>query len=174
MKTADILKQAKRAAALHKKNRRDPRYVKTIGFLVAKGFLHTNAELQPMPNIRINIEDAIWAGITVEPRILEVLPAAVIRMEKHFDYNPELHVELKKVIELLEEDKEGEFYGIPMEKIKPWLNLRLRDKRVKKVNEKKVMKTFRFSPDTIAKIKNLKKVMRVSETELLENLIARA
>jgi hypothetical protein len=36
------------------------------------------------------------------------------------------------------------------------------------------MKTFRFKPETIAKIANLKKTMKKSETEILESLVSRA
>ena len=118
MKREDILKQAKIAAALNKKNRRDPRYLRAIGFLVAKGFLFTNQQIPRTPNIRIDIEDAIWAGENVEPRILEVLPAAVMRMKKHFNYNPVVHTELRKIIELLKKNKEGEFFGILTDRLR--------------------------------------------------------
>jgi hypothetical protein len=91
---------------------------------VAKGFLHTNQPVQLLPNVRINIEDAIWAGKNVEPRILEDLPAAIIRIGRHFNYEPKVHLELRKIIEALAENTEGEFFGIPGEKIRPWLNRR--------------------------------------------------
>jgi hypothetical protein len=81
---------------------------------------------------------------------------------------------MRKIIELLEEKRDGEFFGIPAEKIRPWLNLRLKDRRVKNFGEKKVMKTFRFKPETIAKIAKLKKTMKKSETEILESLVSRA
>lgn len=172
MNKADFLKRARREVARLNRNKKDPRYTRTIGFLVAKGFLHTNRELPKIPNIRINIEDAIWAGQNVEPRILEVLPAAVMRLEKHFDYDPRIHLELKRVIEQLRENGEGEFFGIPAEKMRPWLNIRLKDKRTKRLDEKKVIKTFRLSPATIERIKDLKTKMKISETDLLEKLFA--
>src|SRR5262249_1900769 len=137
MNRTEFLKQAKRQVALLKRNKKDPRYTRTIGFLVAKGFLHANRQIPKAPNIRINIEDAIWAGKNVEPRILEVLPAAVMRLEKHFNYNPEIHVELRAVIEKLKENVDGNFFGIPTEKLRPWLNIRLKDRRVKSLEEKK-------------------------------------
>lgn len=172
MNKADFLKQVKRQVALLKRNKKDPRYTKTIGFLVGKGFLHANRAIPKTPNIRINIEDAIWAGKNVEPRILEVLPAAVMRLEKHFNYNPEVHTELKRAIEQLRGNGEGNFLGVPTEKIRPWLNIRLKDKRIKSLDEKKVIKTFRLSPATIERIKELKKAKNISEADLLENLFA--
>jgi hypothetical protein len=170
MNKADFLKQAKRQVAMLNRNKKDPRYTRTIGFLVAKGFLHANRDIPKTPNIRISIEDAVWAGKNVEPRILEVLPAAVMRLEKHFDYNPEEHIDLRRVIEQLKQNIDGEFLGIPTEKIRPWLNIRLKDRRTKGLAEKKVIKTFRLSPGTIKRIKDLKTKMKISETELLEKL----
>jgi hypothetical protein len=172
MKKADFLKRAKREVTLLNKNKRDPRYLRTIGFLVGKGFLHANREFPKMPNMRINVEDAIWAGKNVEPRILEVLPAAVMRLGRHFNYDPEVHVDLRKIIEQLKQSVEGDFLGVPAEKIRPWLNIRLKDRRVKNLDQKKVIKTFRLSPDTISTIKSLKSAMKISEAELLERLFA--
>jgi len=54
-----------------------------MGFLVAKGFLYTNKKIPLNPNEHINLKDAIWAGRFVEPRILEVLPAAYERFKKY-------------------------------------------------------------------------------------------
>ena len=78
MNKAEFLKQAKQAVALLKRYKRDPRYVRTVGLLVTKGFLHTNRELPRMPNVRVNIEDAIWAGKNVEPRILDTIDASAV------------------------------------------------------------------------------------------------
>ena len=55
-----------------------------MGFLVAKGFLYTNKKIPLNPNQHINLNDAVWAGLFIEPRILEVLPAAYERFKKHF------------------------------------------------------------------------------------------
>jgi hypothetical protein len=77
MNKQEILARAKKSAALNERNRKDQRYIKVMGFLVAKGFLYTNRPTPLLPNARIDVEDAIWAGQKVEPRILEVLPAGL-------------------------------------------------------------------------------------------------
>lgn len=171
MRKLDFLKQARLTVKHLEKKKKDPRYTRIIGFLVGKGFLHANRALLTVPNIRINIEDAIWAGRNVEPRILEVLPAAVIRLEKHFDYNPEVHLELKRAIEQLKGNGEGDFFGVPTEKMRPWLYIRLKDKRTKSFDERKVTKTFRLSPNAIERLRHLKREMNISEAELLEKLL---
>ena len=78
-----LIKKISKLAQEDKKRRLDPRYLKVMGFLVAKGFLYTNKKIPLNPNEHINLEDAIWAGRFVEPRILEVLPAAYERFKKH-------------------------------------------------------------------------------------------
>ena len=95
-----------------------------------------------MPNARIDIEDAIWAGKNLEPRILEVLHAAVIRLGKHFNFDPQKHRELNYAIEGLKSNGEGHFFCIPLTKIRPWLNIRLKERRTKKEIEKKDSKNI--------------------------------
>jgi hypothetical protein len=174
MNNNEILKKAKALAKVFEKRRKDQRYKKTMGFLVAKGFLYTNQDITMIPNARIKIDDAIWAGRNVEPRILEVLPAAVMRLTKHFDYKPEKHIDLKVAIEKIKNGESGHFFGIGLEKIKPWLNINLSDGRTKKTVNKKVMKTFRLLPETVEKLKRLKVKSGQSEAEIIEKLVAGA
>jgi hypothetical protein len=167
----EILARAKKASLKNAKKRKDIRFLNVMGFLVAKGFLYTNQQIQKLPNARIDIEDAIWAGKNLEPRILEVLPAAVIRLGKHFNFDPQMHRELNYAIEGLKSNKEGDFFGIPLAKIRPWLNIRLKDRRTKREIEKKIPKTFRLRLDTIGKLKALKNSTRKSEAQIIEDLI---
>src|SRR5688572_24526243 len=99
MKKELILKKIKQAARRDRKKRLDPRYIRTMAFLTAKGFLFANRRFPQWPNLRLQIDDAIWAGKNVEPRILEVLPAAVLRLGRRFDFDPNKHKELDKTLE---------------------------------------------------------------------------
>ncbi len=172
MNKEEMLTNIREKAALIKEKRKDPRYQKVMGFLVAKGFLHTNEKIHLRPNARIKIEDAVWAGKYVEPRILEVLPAAVMRLQKHFDLNTCEDHELKNAVKKLVEKKEGQFYGVDLKKIEPWLNLKLKDGRVKKMVDKKIMKSFRLRPETIETLESLKNATGKSEAEIIEKLVA--
>lgn len=165
-----LLKKIKEKARQDKKNRRDPRFLNVLGFLVAKGFLQTNIDVRPAPNRHLRIEDALWAGQNVEPRILEVLPAAVLRLEKHFDLDPEKHEKLAQLVAQLRkgQEKGDAFYEIPYDKIKVWTRLPLKDGRMKAVAEKKVTKTFRIKPAALARLKEIAKKMNCTETEALE------
>ena len=163
--------------ALQDKQRRiDPRYLKVMGFLVAKGFLYTNTKMPLYPNEYIHLKDAIWAGRFVEPRILEVLPAAYERFKKHFSGDAVTIKELEHIIDGIKQKNNHKigFYGISNKKIMPWFFIRLRDKRSKPFNKRKVSKTFRFKPETVGTLKRLKEQSGQSETEILEKLISTA
>ena len=169
-----LIKKIHKLARQDEKRRLDPRYLKVMGFLVAKGFLYANTKIPLNPNGHINLNDAIWAGQYVEPRILEVLPAAYERFKKHFSGDTDTIEKLEQIIDSVkqEDNHKIDFFGISIEKMKPWFFIRLRDGRSKSLAERKVSKTFRFKPETVDILKSLKKKTGKSETEILENLIA--
>lgn len=171
-----FIKEIKKLACLDKKRRQDPRYLKIMGFLIAKGFLYSNEKIPLYPNEHVTLKDAIWAGSYVEPRILEVLPAAYARFKNHFSGDTDTIQKIEKVIKGIKEpnDHKIEFYGIPLKKIKPWFFIRLKDGRTKSLNKRKVSKTYRFKPETVDALKNLKDQTGRTETEIIENLISAA
>ena len=173
MNRDELIKKITRAAKRDRKRRQDPRYLETMGFLVAKGFLGTNQNLLLFPNKRVTIADAIWAGVNVEPRILEVLPAAVLRLPRHFDLDATKYPELYAVVELLKRDEKtgAPVWGIAYEKFKAWLHLPLQDGRMKDFRQKKVTKTFRLKPEVARKLKEFATNQRCTETEALEQAV---
>ena len=144
-----------------------------MGLLVAKGFLKTNLDIPALPNIRIKIDDAIWAGKNVEPRILEVLPAAVLRLNRHFDLDAASQPELARAVEQLRRRSEqGDlFCGVPYDKYRIWADFPLDDKRMKLPARKKIVKTFRLEPPLVEKLRSLSKAKGCSETSVLERMI---
>ena len=171
-----LIEKINKLAQQDKQRRLDPRYLKVMGFLVAKGFLHTNKKIPLNPNEHINLKDAVWAGRFVEPRILEVLPAAYERFKKHFSGDADIIEKLEKIIDCIKQknNHEIDFYGISIEKIMPWFFIRLRDGRSKSLDKRKVSKSYRFKPETVEILKSLKEQTGQSETEILETLIATA
>jgi len=174
MNNKALIKKINKLAQQDQNRRRDPRYMKVMGFLVAKGFLYMNKKIPLNPNGHIKLTDAIWAGRFVEPRILEVLPAAYERFKKHFSGDADTVEKLEQIIDRIKQrnDQHLEFYEIPLEKMKPWFFIRLRDRRSKSLSERKVSKTFRFKPETVAILKSLKDQTGQAETEILEKLVA--
>lgn len=173
MNKQELIQRIKKQAKRDEKMRQDRRFLDAMGFLVSKGFLRTNLDLALLPNKRLRIDDIIWAGKNVEPRILEVLPAAVLRLRKHFDFDPMIHQELGRIVEQLRrrEDKGDAFLGVPYDKVKVWADFPLRDKRVKAVGAKKIVKTFRLNQTAVARLKKKAEAERCTETEILEKMI---
>jgi hypothetical protein len=171
-----LIRKIKAKAKQDEKNRRDRRFLEAMGFLVAKGFLKTNLGMPLLPNKRLRIDDVIWAGQNVEPRILEVLPAAVLRLGKHFDLDPTVHRELAEVVDQLRKrDENGNaFYGMPYEKVRVWTDFPLRDKRVKPLTKRKVVKTFRLDPIAVESLRKIAEQKGCTETEVLETLLLSA
>jgi len=98
----------------------------------------------------------------------------IFTFKRHFSGDAETVEKLEQIIDRIKQksDHTIEFYGISIEKIRPWFFIRLRDRRSKSLDERKVSKTFRFKPETVDILKNLKDQTGQSETAILENLIA--
>lgn len=175
MNRESLLRKIKQRATEDRKRRQDPRFLKAMAFLVAKGFLKTNLQIHPLPNLRLQIDDVIWAGENVEPRLLEVLPAAVLRLGRHFDLDKDKHPQLAAVVEHLRKgDPEGQaFFGIDYKKVKVWADLPLRDKRIKTVGKKKISRTYRFDPKVIKYLSEMALKENSTETAILEQLVLR-
>jgi len=161
------------AAKIDAKKRKDRRYLDTMSLLVSKGLLRTNMKILPRPNSRISLDDAVWAGINVEPRILEVLPAAVLRLGRHFVFLPERHAGLLEVVACLRLGAVTgpDFMGISYKKLRIWADFPLKDGRVKTVSEKKIMRAYRLRPEIFRKLENMAKQRGCTETEVIENVI---
>lgn len=169
-----IIAQIKKAADKDAKNRKDIRFKRTMALLTRKGFLKTNDKFDAYYLRKLNINDVIWAGENVEPRILEVLPAAVARLPRAFTIGVKKEaVVLNKVVKDLRENKETgtDFLNIPYAKIKVWMNIPLSDKRTKPAVAKKKMQSFRLNRETINKIKKNAAKKGVSDAAFLEELI---
>lgn len=170
MNQEQLLKKIKARARAVAQMRREDRFLDVMGFLVTKGFLGANYPLPRRPNKKLFLDDALWAGRNVEPRILEVLPAAVLRLGAHFDFDPARRPELAAVMDALKRGEENgpDFFGVPYAKAREWVNLPLRDGRTKPMKNRKVMKTFRLAPEAAAALKKLAARENCSEAEILE------
>ncbi len=174
MNNKTLVEQIKKAALNDTENRKDIRYKKAMAFLVKKGFLKTNINFENYYYAKIRIKDLIWAGLNVEPRILEVLPAAAARLPRAFIFDASKNSQsLQKVVFDLKENKKtgSDFLKIPYEKIKVWMNLTLNDGRTKTTDNKKIMRTFRLNPQTVRKMELLKKKNGITESAVIERLI---
>lgn len=151
---------------------RDARAQRVIGFLAAKKLLITD-QFKLWPNTKLRLDDVLWVGKNVEPRVLEVLPAALIHFPKTFIGKNDMPAQLENVIDAIRNNRpEGpDFEGMRYRNMKRWVNRTLPDKRTKPLKEQKRNKTFRLVPEAIEKLKRMAKMHNTNETQVLEKLI---
>lgn len=157
MKTDEFLKKIRAKAERNKLNRGDLRFKRTIALLKGKGLLDTNLPIAAATGMRLQLRDALWAGKHVEPRILEVLPAAIMHYRRNFLGADQMPKGLELVIKAIQANAETgpAFEGVPFEKMKHWANTQLRDGRTKPVNEQKIAKYLKLPQKHIYKLQEL-------------------
>lgn len=145
---------------------------KIFGFFVGKGLLGKEG-VEPMPTAKLDINDVIRAGLEVEPRILEVLPAAMLRFPRSFLNWDEMPEKLATVLDCIKKNKNDgpDLAGLPYKDLKRWANFELPDKRTIPVKEKKIPSYFRLRPAAIAALKKRASRERISEAEVIERLL---
>lgn len=174
MKNTKLIQSIQKSALIDEKNRTDLRYLKTMAFLTHKGFLKSDLDFEKNYFTKIKYADAVWSGKNVEPRILEVLPAAIARLPKSFIFRNNEFLNLTLLISELKKSIQSDilFHDIPFNKLKIWMNLKLTDQRTKTIKNKKITKTFRLNTESIAKLKSESLKRHITETEIVENLLS--
>ena len=149
---------------------------RVLGFFVSKGLLISDAIKPRSRGEALNLAEVILVASRLEPRIWEVLPAALLHFPKAFTNYHALPVGLRNVLKKIQAGHlEGEdFRGIKYADMYRWCNVSLYDKRVKPQREKRQLKSFRLSPACIAKLQSLAKKQGETETAVIEQLIQSA
>lgn len=157
MGTDQFLRKIKKIAEQNKINRTDLRFKKAIAFFKAKGLLITNQQIPAWTGVRLDLEEVLWAGRNVEPRILEVLPAAILHYRAQFLGLKNMPKDLDQVLKAIRNNAEQgpNFEGIEYTKMKTWANFPLRDKRTKPANQQRQKRTYRFQINTLNKLQEL-------------------
>lgn len=151
---------------------KDPRAIRVLGFFVAKGLL-IGRKILPKGNVKLNLKDVYWVGNHVEPRVFEVLPAAMLHFPKTFIGGAHAPAELLEVIRAIQlGEKNGpDFMGMRFRDMRKWANHKTKDKRTKPLSQIKRNKTLRLSPKALAALEEKSKKAGVSQTYFLEMLL---
>jgi hypothetical protein len=134
-----------------------------IGRFVEEGLLQTNIEgvvprRQPVP-----LDDALWAG-TVEPRIMELLPAVLVKKPRLLRLPRELPEDVAEVMHAIRHGKPApSFRGVPPEQYLPWVT-----EVGRKGRSPSVLKSFRFRHDDVLRLARLRQSLPArSDTEVI-------
>ncbi len=161
---AEIQRRAKKKNHEATQARRDIRFLKTVGKLVHAKLL-TAPGIPPYRGI-VLLEEALWAA-QHEYRILELLPAILIKRPKLFPRTGDLPEDLRAVILHLKKGEAKEsFRGVPPKEYKQWVP------RIGRRNKlPTLLKTFRFSAADLRDWKKLQKASGKPDVELLREAL---
>ncbi len=156
-----------------KEKYQDIRTQRVLGFLVAKGLL-VASWVTPKPMAKIRVPDALWVAEHVEPRVFEVLPAALIRFPATFIQKEDLPDDLKQMTEQLVGGipMKEEVRGIPFHRFRRWTEANLPDGRTKAFSQqKRTTKSFRLPKHIALAIAQGAKKKGISESAYVEHLV---
>jgi hypothetical protein len=161
MKVSELVERAQARYAKIKRQRRDPRYRRVLGRFVAAGLLRSNEQTIPYRGA-IRVADALWAG-ELEPRILELLPALLIKRPSFFEDATALPDDLAQVVRALRRaEAPPDFRGIPGNDLTRWLPRLGRSGTVPSR-----LRSFRFSAEESRLLSQLSRELHTTEVAVL-------
>jgi hypothetical protein len=141
-----------------------------VGRLVSERLLI--APHVPPARAKPTLDEALWVGEEVEPRVLELLPVIVLRRPKLLLLPRELPDDLALVLRELRRGKAATpFRGVPPEKYAYWVE---RIGRGHQPRRHSVLRTHRFTGEDLKALEELKERWQVDETSALRKAIALA
>jgi hypothetical protein len=162
---ATLQRRAKARYAVIAQRRAEPRYQRVLGRFVEAGLLTTN-EPAIVHSKAIRVADALWAG-EIEPRILELLPALLLKKPSFFQDTTGLPEDLARVVRALKRNQVPEtFRGIPGADLLRWVP---RIGRKNKLPSR--LRCFRFSAEDSQHLAHLARELGLNETAVLRRAL---
>lgn len=157
---AELRRKAQQKQKRLERLRRDRRYREVVGVFVHAKLLTTNIEVEPRRG-PVALEDVLWAG-RLEPRLLELLPAVMIKKPSMIEYG-KVPPDLDRVLDQLRHNETPpDFRGIPGEKLQEW---------IPRVGHKgklpTQLKAFRFKKEDVDLLEELAAERGLTETDVI-------
>lgn len=155
-----------------RRQRRDTLRQKVLGFFVAKGYLIA-PNIKPNGSVKLDVRDVIEVGTEIEPRVLEVLPAALLHFPRTFLHTEGLPEKVKDVLNHItaHEPTGPDLAGIKYADMRRWADMSLKDKRTTPLSERRIMRSFRLKPSAIKRLNEKASKAGVSQSEYLERVL---
>ena len=152
----------KRHQALRRKHR-DPRFRNVMGRFLEEGLLETKVEGITPRRQAVPLDDALWAG-TVEPRIMELLPAVLVKKPNLLRMPKVLPDDVVEVMHAIRHGKPApSFRGVAPDQYLPWVTAVGRKGRAPSV-----LKSFRFQQEDSRRLARLRESLPArSDTEVI-------
>ena len=159
----DLQARARKRYQVLRRKQRDPRFRKVMGRFVAEGLLATTIEGIPTHDRRVPLDDVLWAG-TVEPRIMELLPAVLVKKPRLLRLPKELPDDVAAVMHAIRHGKAApSFRGVAPDRYLPWVT-----EVGRKGRSPSVLKSFRFKHEDVLRLSRLRRNLPArSDTEVI-------
>jgi len=146
-----------------RKRRSDRRFLRAVGKLMAAGLLQASFAGAKHYRGPVRLADALWAG-EVEQRILELLPAVVVKLPKLFVLPDELPDDLVRTVRAIRLGRDHpQFRGVDPAGYLPWV-----ERVGTRGKAPSTLRSFRLRPDDLARLHRLKQALPApSETEVI-------
>ena len=163
---ASLRERAKNQIQRKKRKRKDPRFLRAMGKLVAAKLLPKNVDDILSYSGRVDIRDLLWTG-ELEPIAYELLPAIVLKKPGLFAGLDRIPDDLDEVVRAIRRgEATAPFRGIPASDYLPW---------VVKIGHKgkhpTLLKSFRMTQEDIALLRELKAKLGTSETDVIRRAL---
>ncbi len=160
-----LAERARRRLTVLQRRARDARFLEVMGRFVHDGLLVSNRNHRAHKH-RLHVSDVLWAG-ELEPRLLELLPALVVKRPAMFVDTNDLPADLDDAVRSLKRDFiPNDFRGIPGADVHRWL--RRVGHRGKAPSR---LKSFRFTPSDQRLLEQLSEKLGISETEVVRRAL---
>jgi hypothetical protein len=158
----ELRERAQRALAKLNRARRDPRYARAMGRFVAAGLLETNDPRVVPHHEPVALDDVLWAG-QHEPRLLELLPAVVVKRPALLAQPFDMPADLRDAVRAIRSAKAcPEFRGVSGDAYARWVPF------VGTRRAPTQLKSFRLKPDDLHCLRRLVQALPArSETEVV-------
>ena len=145
---------------------------KVLGFFVGKGLLEA-VGVQARPNTKVSLKDALWVGMAIDRRVLEVLPAALIHFPKSFRHVDQIPEKLQAIVSEIKRGATSghDYEGIEFRLMAARARQILPDRRLKPIGVRKITKCYRLRPTIVAQMKASASARGLTETAYLESLV---
>ncbi|MCB9707246.1 MAG: hypothetical protein H6714_00450 [Myxococcales bacterium] len=155
-----LQKAARKTAKALDRKRRDPRFAQVIGKLVDMGLIEINFKSVSGYRGKINLEDTLWAG-QIEPRVLELLPALVLKRPGIFRGTLTLPPDLEKVISAIRHNETL----VPFRDVAPKDYMQWIPEVGHRGKHPSLLKTFRFTQCDLESLRRLQTAIN-ADTEI--------
>ncbi|HLG19014.1 MAG TPA: hypothetical protein VI895_04250 [Bdellovibrionota bacterium] len=155
------------------RNYQNRRTKRVLGFLAAKGLLIV-PWVKARPTGKLRVPDVLWVAKNVEPRVLEVLPAALLHFPAAFLQKDRLPKDVRAVLAQIKKGEKADrmVRGIPFKNFQRWTERILPDRRTKPLSrQRRITKSFRFPQHIAEGIRQQASLRGLGESQYLESLV---